>query len=1243
MKLHRECGDRNCSLVPRIVGFALASLLLVGSALGQSNQGSIAGNIFDPSGALVGAAKISAREVATGAVYETVSSSAGAFKLPNMSIGTYDVTATAPGFKTATYKGVVVQVATTSALDIRLQTGTVSETVSVNADVPTVQSESSDIGTVVSAKQILDLPLPLGSTVQAMRSPEAFAFLTPGVVGPGSDSGNGGTFESKITGGQNYATEVLLDGAATTRSENGSSFDETAPSVEALGEFKILTSTVPAEFGRTTGGVESFNTKSGTNRFHGVAYELFRNEDLDANVWGNDYCLANPTGPQCGAARSTYARPLDRQNDYGGALGGPVIIPHLYNGKDKTFFFFSWEQYRQTQGGVTTTTVPTAKERTGDFSEFLGAGLVDSKGNPVINPCTGQQILQGQIFQPGTEQTIGGVQCRTPFAGNILTPTSTVGQNILSFYPAPTSGGIANNYNFPFSFPILDTTTTFRLDQNISQKSKAYFTYSSRENVRISTNPQWAGPSGYGRNQFFGTHYIRFGYDYSITPAMLNHLNLGYNRTNSKNVGAGVALGGGKDFDQVLGITGGPFGKIFPSITQTNASNMGDNVYGDTIDNGFRFNDTLTWIRGKHEIKVGYEQWYQQYSPLNFQNTSGTYAFTGAQTATFGTAAGASVDERALTGNSIASMLLGNTDNANYTVYQDQARWLRSYFAGFVQDNFKITPNLSLTYGLRYEVDEPFKEADNNTSNISLTAPNPAAGNLPGALVFGGKGPGRNGVTNERWAEIYKKNFGPRLGFAWSPGFMGNGKTVFRGGYGIIYGGLQYADFGAYSRQGFQGTAGIVSNGFTSPYTIDSAFPVPRPTLPNLDPSQVNNQNCCSETYLAPSYGRPPMIQNWSVEMQRELATDLILDLAYVGQHSTHLRSNYDGENLLNPKNFSLGTLLTQAVNSQTTVPSPYPGFDTTQQVAQALLPFPQFRFLNSDGQLENLGQSTYNALEAQLTRRFHNGLNLMASYTWSKTLTNADAALPFFATLHQGGAPSNFFNPQTDKSVSNQDLTHNFVVSYLYELPIGKGKRFINRGGALDKVIGGWQIGGVQRYESGQPLSFGCATAPPGWSECIRFNQVAGSSILSSAFRSGNWDPATQPIFNAINLPNHINPIAFDDPNSAANLAARNTYVFGTTPRVFGDVRMRPYLSEDFSFIKRTKITEATDLNFQLTMINAFNRHIWNRPEDLNPYDSTTVNNSFGLMQITNFSNTGGGSYLLLPRKIQLQLKFEF
>ena len=1245
-------------LVVLCFSLALVAVMLFSPAAAQTNQGSIAGNVLDPSGALVPNAKITAKDTSRGTTYETASSSAGAYRFPNMNIGTYDITASAPGFKTATLTGVLVQVATTSALDIKLQTGVISENVTVNADAPTVEAESADIGSVVSTKQILDLPLPLGSTVQAMRSPEAFAFLIPGVVGPGSDSGNGGTFESKITGGQNYATEVLLDGAATTRSENGSSFDETAPSVEALGEFKILTSTVPAEFGRTTGGIESFNTKGGTNNYHGTLYELFRNEDLDANVWGNNYVLH--TQNLAPAQRRTFNTPLDRQNDYGGTMGGPVRIPHLYDGHDKTFFFFSWEQYRQQQGGVTTSTVPTNLARSGNFSEYIGAGLTDSGGNPIINPCTGTQILQGQIFDPSTTQTIGGVTCRTPFAGNILTPSSTVGQNILSYYPAPLPGtGIVNNYNFGFTFPILDTTTTFRIDHNITEKSKAYFTYSSRENTRTSTSPEWAGPAGFGRTQFFGTHYIRFGYDYTINSAMLNHLNLGYNRTNSKNVGAGVGQGGGQDWDQTLGITGGPAGPMFPQINQSNANGMGDNVDGDTIDNGFRFSDTLNWSKGKHQLKFGYEQWYTQYSPLDFSNTSGTFGFNSNQTSTFGVDPSAAnpnapVDVRNQTGNSIASMLLGQLDSGAYGVVQSQARFLRSYFAGFVQDTYKVTPNLTLNVGLRYEIDQPFKEANDNTSILSLTAPNcnsftpvcPTDPSLMGGLVFAGKGPGRDGVTGQRWASTYKKNFGPRIGFAYSPAFLGGaGKTVFRGGYGILYGGLQYADFGGQARQGFRGTAGQFSNGFDPAFSIDSSFPVPPPSLPNLDPSQVNFQGCCAEAYVAPSYGRPPMIQNWSFEVQRELQRDLILDVAYVGQHSTHLRSNYDAVNTLNPKYFNLGTLLNTQLSNQSTVAAPYPTFPTFFPVAQALLPFPQFFGINTDGQLENLGQSTYNALEAQLTRRFHNGLNLMASYTWSKTLTNADAALPFFATLHQGGAPQNAFDPQGDKAISNQDLPHNLVISYLYELPMGKGKRFMNNGGVADKVLGGWQIGGVQRYESGQPMAFGCATAPAAYADCIRFDQVPGSSVLSSAFKSGHWNPVTDSVFNSIDLPNAINPgsAAFDDPNSGSHLATRGTYVFGTMPRVNGAVRMYPYLSEDFSFIKRTKLTETKALNLQVTMINAFNRHIWNRPEDLNPYDSQSNIAAFGMMQVTNFSNTGGGSYLLLPRKIQLQLKFEY
>jgi hypothetical protein len=379
------------------------------------------------------------------------------------------------------------------------------------------------------------------------------------------------------------------------------------------------------------------------------------------------------------------------------------------------------------------------------------------------------------------------------------------------------------------------------------------------------------------------------------------------------------------------------------------------------------------------------------------------------------------------------------------TAYASQPKWLRSYFAGFVEDSFKVTPTLMLNLGLRYEVDQPQREARGNTSNISLTQPNPGAGNLPGALVFAGRGTGRNGNTNERWADIWFKSIGPRVGFAWSPSQQG-GETVIRGGYGIIYGNLQYADFGGFNRTGFQANPAFNSlDGFSPAFVLDSGLPS-FPPPPNLDPAQLNFQG---PQYIDPSFGRPPMIQNWSLEIQQQLATDLILGIAYVGQHSTHLRTNYDAVNTLNPKYFSLGNTLLVPANSPQAAAAgihpPYAGFPATAIAAQALVPFPQYFGFNTDGSLENLGQATYNALQASLQRRFRNGLNLLVSYTWSKTLTDADSALPFFATLHQGGAPQNVFNKRGDKALSNQDLPQNFVISYIYELPIGKNKRFLS------------------------------------------------------------------------------------------------------------------------------------------------------------------------------------------------------
>jgi hypothetical protein len=1222
--MHLRQGVAGKTLAGGLIAI-LAALTLSVTAVGQANQGSIAGTVTDPSGAVVVAAKVTAKETSRGTTYQTVSTSAGTYRFPNVNIGTYDLTVNVTGFKTATLKGVEVQVATTAALDIRLAAGTINEIVVVNADAPSVQSESSDVGTVVMPKQALELPLVLGSSVQAMRSPEAFVFLVPGTVGYGSASGNGGTFESKISGGQNYATEVLLDGSSMYRSENGSSFDETAPSVEAISEFKVLTSTLPAEFGRTTGGIESFSTKSGTNSYHGVAYDLFRNDDLDANTWANDNRIAfNPTA----ATRNTFRTPADKQNDYGLTMGGPVRIPHLYNGKDKTFFFFSWEQYQQKSGGVTTSTVPTAAERTGDFSAVLNTGNVLG-----TNPCDGTPIYEGEIFDPATTKTVGGVQCRTAFmnepgnTGNVIPSGSfsSVGQNILSYYPAPLNGGLSSNYSFPFSFPIKDTTTTVRIDQNISAKGKAYFTYSSRENHRISTTPAFAGPAGYGRTQIFTTHYIRFGYDYVITPAMLNHFNVGYNRTNSANIGTGVIQGKGKtDWDQKLGITG-LSGVMFPSIgTGPNGAGqgytaIGDNVDGDTIDNGIRVNDTLNWVRGKHDYKFGIDWRYQQFNPLNFQNTSGTFNFGRGQTA--GTQATST-----LSGDAFASMLLGNLANANATAYTSQPKWLRNYYGLFFQDSYKVTPTLTLNYGLRWDLDQPNREAHGNTSNVSLTTPNPGAGGLPGALVFAGSGAGRNGRSDERWANTWKKDFGPRLGFAWAPAALG-GKTVFRGGYGILYAAMTYADFGGFNRTGFQANPAFSSlDGFSPAFNLNSGFPAFTPP-PNLDPAQLN---FTGPQYTDPSYGRPAMIQNWSFEIQKELTTDLIMDVAYVGQHSTHLRSNFNAVNSLNPKYLSLGPLLLASISSPQAVAAgitpPYASFPSTAIVAQALVPFPQYFGFNTDGALENLGQSTYNALEASLQRRFHNGLNLMASYTWSKTLTDADSALPFFATLAQSAGPQNSFNKQGDKAISNQDLPQNFVLSYVYELPVGKNKKFLSRGGITDKVLGGWSVSGVQRYESGQPLTFCCATGIPAFAGSIRFDQVPGQPLYSSAYTGGHFVPSTNP---ALNQP-IFNAAAFNDPNSGVNLAARGTYAFGTMPRVTGAVRMPVYASEDFNLLKRTKITESTDILFQVSFIDAFNRHVFNRPPDLNPNDA-----AFGLI---NPDNT-----LLGPRKIQLQLKFEY
>ena len=1059
----------------------LALFFLTSNVGAQSDRGTISGTILDPSGGVVEGASIVATGAETGAVYKTVSSATGGYRITDMQVGAYNISVTAAGFKTSEHKGFLVQINTTSSLDITLQTGDVKETLTVIADAPTLQTDTSDMGTVVDKRQIMELPLALGGQ-GVLRAPEAFVFLTPGTTGPGSNDSSNGVFEAKLAGGQNFGNEVILDGASTARADSGSAFDQTAPSVEALTEFKVTTSTVPAEFGRTSGGVESFATRSGTNSFHGTAYDIFRNDALNANSWFNNL--------------QGQPRNADRKNDYGGTLGGPVWIPKVYNGRDKTFFFFSYEQYRQTQGSTNTSTVPTDAERQGDFSALLGDPLIDPTTHQlVLNPCDNNNVIrQGQIFDPSTTQTVGGVQCRKPFAGNQIPNISTVAQNILALVPEPTNSAFQNNFILTSNNPILSTTMSFRIDHNLGQRHKVFFSYSSRDNENINGSPVLPNPVDTTFFSSFFTHYARVGWDFFITPTFINHLNVGLNRVNSNSVATSV---NGTDWDAAIGLTGAS-GPTFPPISFEN-DNQGLSSFGSPnadrdVVNSLVVSDSVSWSRGRHNFRAGLDWRSFQFSVIDQSHQSPSIGFDIAQTA-------ALQGQGRLTGDPFASFLLGAPASVSLAVRSQQPRFVSNYYAGYITDDFKVRKDLTLNLGLRYDVETPRRESADAQSVFDPNAPNPGAtgpsGPLLGALVFAGNGTGRSG-THASGAQTYYRNIAPRIGFAYSPSELFGifHQTVIRGGYGIYYAPLTYGDFGQALTDGFTASPSFQQS-FNPALLLDSGIPA-FPAPPNLDPAQDNGGSgggFGGITFLAPSYGRAGMVQNWDLEVQHQFTSDLILSVGYVGNHGTRLRSSIAQINNLNPQFFGMGNALNADVDPSAV---PFQQFESLTNmphtVAQALRPFPQYQSINTDCCLENLGQSTYNALLAKLERRFHNGLNLLASYTYSKTLTDADSALPAFVAFSGGGSAQNTFNLKNEKSLSYQDIPHTFVLSYIYELPVGKGRKFLNKGGVTDKILGGWQVGGVQRYQTGQPLAFGCATSIPAYDGCIRF--CAGTAV---------------------------------------------------------------------------------------------------------------------------------------------------
>ena len=1223
----------------RYLAAGLFILAAATSGLSQSDRGTIAGTVLDSSGGAVEGANVTATDTATNSVYSATTGPTGGYRLYDLRVSVYNVSVSASGFKKVDKTGVVVQVNSTSSVDFALSPGTVSETLTVVADAPGIQADSSDIGTVVDKRQIEDLPLSLGGSGQThLRSPEAFVFLAPGTTGPGTTTGgSSGIFESKLSGGQAFSTEVLLDGASIIHAELGSQFDENAPSVEAMSEFKVTTSTIPAEFGRTSGGVESFTTKSGANAFHGTAFDILRNDKLDANSWTNNFNGA--------------PKPRDHQNDFGGSLGGPVWIPKLYNGHNRSFFFFSWEQYRQNQGTSNITTLPTDAERQGDFSALLKAPFGTPTGQ--TNPCDNTPVLLGQIFDPSTASCPTGFKGgRIAFPNNqVPVNNSAVAQKVLSFlnvHPsiAPTAAndqGLINNFLFVSNRPIRETNMSFRIDQNLGANHKLFFSYSSRDNEQLNNTPALPGvlDQNYFKSRF--AHYLRFGWDDAISANLLNHFNVGFNRLNDPSKGVSVT---GQDWEKTLGITGAS-GPGFPVFNFGGSPlNVGYQGFAasnsDTaIPNSLLVADSVSWIKGRHSLRFGFDWRSSQFSRIGQSDTSPSFNFSNLQTA-FKPADNT-------TGDPFASFLLGLPNDENLIISSHNSRWIANYYAGYVQDDFRFRRNLTLNIGFRYDVDTPRHEAYGDMSVLDLTAPNsgnvgvPISPAVPGALIYG---------RNATGAKTYYKDFAPRLGFAYAPeklfGRISN--IAIRGGYGIFYSALSYSDFGDQLSSGT-----TVNPDFPSPnqfdpgkQSLDAGFPAYTPPSNAQDPALLNGQG---PSYLAAGYGRPGMVQNWSFEVQHQLATDLILSVGYVGTHATRLRSNLAQIDSIDSKFYSLGTKLGDPVGSATgqatlaslgvTIPSWFiPLYGPSKPIDQLLRPFPQYTSISTNA-FENLGQSTFNALEAKLERRFHNGLNLLASYTYSKTLTDADSAQPFFSGFGTNTTfgVQNPFNLKAEKAVSYQDVPHALVLSYLYELPAGPGKKYMSHGPA-SKVLGGWQIGGVHRYQSGSPASvlFG-VPSPEASGGNFLLSRVPGVPIYSpnkSSFdptkgSSGCIENTQTGLFTSQSTNNYFNCAAFLDPN-APGLVAQRGYVFGDLPIRFGNIRSEHYFSEDFAIVKRTAISETHSLIFKMDIPNAFNRHIFGQP------DTGITDNTFGAP-----AGRNSGSVINSTRQIQLTLRYQF
>lgn len=1084
----------------------------------QTPQATISGIISDDGGAVVPGASVTAISNATAQRTQTTTNDEGFYVLNALAVGEYIIEAEKTGFKKFVRQGLTLSTAATVPLDIRLSTGDLNETVTVSGETSLLQTRTSEVSQTIESQAVQDLPLGDRRTMNLIQ-------ITGSAVFVNYDAGGKPNFS--LSGGRTQSQNFLIDGGTAQNMRLGIGQIDVDPPVETVQEVKVLNNSFSAEYGGSAGGVIIATTKSGTNDVHGSLFEYVRNDVLDA---------ANFFAP---IENGEKVKSPVRYNVFGGTIGGPVILPRtgsggpgVYNGRNKTFFFFAYEGARRTDGLIRTLTVPTSAQRQGDFSASLGAPLYRQANNaistnvtatPILN-ADGSAVRAGQIYDAATPRGFANNRAvGSYFPGNRipLNRIDPVALRLLEFYPLPNqpadaSGG--NNFSSNYGRLLNRNNFTVKINHNFTDRDRLDFRYIyNSDNLGFTSvfpNPAADTLAPALRHQ----HYFYGAYTRVISPTVINELR--YTFADRINHEQSFGLGG--DWAAQLGLGGVPNG-AFPQFTVTGVTTLGAATHErrQFPIRQHQIVDNVSITRGRHSIKFGGE-WRPSFNyEVNRASVSGQFGFTTQATG---------VPNNAATGNGLASLLLGfpNTFSLRETEVLDRSS---HYLAAFVQDDWTVNSRLTLNIGLRWETDTPIKDKNNRMNSFDLDAINPVSG-TPGVVRFVGVGD-----QPELPYPTDRNNFGPRIGFAYRP--FGSGKTVLRGGFGIFF--AHPFDHGAPSSAalGFERSLNLNSpdNGITAPFFLRSGVPASELGSATRDDRfgavRVGQPTTTAVTFFerdrATGYS-----QQFNLGIQHELPGTILVETSYVGNLSRKLPSS----------NISLNQIAPDRVGAMQ---------------LQNLRPFPQFS--NVTLLFPTFGVSNYHAGVVRAEKRFSYGFNFLTTYTWSKFLNNTDEG---GAAIGDTDLYSDYYNRQYDYGPSANDIRHRFTISSVYELPVGPGKRFLATGVA-GKVFGGLSFGMLANVQSGPPVTVTTQTNTANAFSAggQRADLVGDPELPTSERTTERW----------------FNTAAFTQPASGR---------FGTSGRSIlrgdGDINF------DLSLLKNIAFGEGRRLQLRVEAINAFN-----------------------------------------------------